>query len=412
MPIAHDQTRRRSRGDLDQNAADLARLDEHVVRPFQARSRRPGRSCCSASQTASPAVSEMRGQVTASMPVGSREDEREGQSARCRPPLIGTPAPSGRLQRRPALAPGVRAAGSSANAQCPRIGRGNLPVMLASCARTSPAEPAPDPLRQSRTRRISDSRIRTPCRCLPACHVSAGLDNEYPRFTQRVNNTARECPHDGCRRRLSPRFPVARQQLAMTVALVLPDRVDRGLLRAAGTFSVGRPAGRPTPWARRCSSCSRWCGSSSCCANAVSWQWLEKRGLGIGLAFGAAVLIAMLGLYAYWLKCTALSGRVRAAGHGESARPGTGSTVEVRRPGRVLCAVPLVARGILLAVVRVWPVGESHCSLARRWSCPSLGFMAHHVVLLATFFGWDSPLAYLFSLAIAVGGAFWAWLYA
>jgi membrane protease YdiL (CAAX protease family) len=41
----------------------------------------------------------------------------------------------------------------------------------------------------------------------------------------------------------------------------------------------------------------------------------------------------------------------------------------------------------------------------------SLGFMAHHVILLATFFGWASPWAYLFSISVALGGAFWAWLY-
>lgn len=41
----------------------------------------------------------------------------------------------------------------------------------------------------------------------------------------------------------------------------------------------------------------------------------------------------------------------------------------------------------------------------------SLGFMAHHVILLAFFFGWSSPLTYLFSLCIAVGGMFWAWQY-
>ena len=41
----------------------------------------------------------------------------------------------------------------------------------------------------------------------------------------------------------------------------------------------------------------------------------------------------------------------------------------------------------------------------------SLAFMAHHVILLATYFGWSSPWTYAFSLAVAVGGAVWAWLY-
>ncbi len=41
----------------------------------------------------------------------------------------------------------------------------------------------------------------------------------------------------------------------------------------------------------------------------------------------------------------------------------------------------------------------------------SLGFMAHHVVLLACFFGWQSTWTYFLSASIAVGGFFWAWLY-
>lgn len=42
----------------------------------------------------------------------------------------------------------------------------------------------------------------------------------------------------------------------------------------------------------------------------------------------------------------------------------------------------------------------------------SLAFMAHHVILLAVYFGWSSPWTYFFSLGVAVGGAVWAWLYA
>jgi uncharacterized protein len=41
----------------------------------------------------------------------------------------------------------------------------------------------------------------------------------------------------------------------------------------------------------------------------------------------------------------------------------------------------------------------------------SLGFMAHHVLVLGKFCGFDSPLTYLLSASVAIGGAFWAWLY-
>jgi uncharacterized protein len=41
----------------------------------------------------------------------------------------------------------------------------------------------------------------------------------------------------------------------------------------------------------------------------------------------------------------------------------------------------------------------------------SLAFMAHHVVVLSVFFHEAPWLAWLLSAAVAVGGAFWAWLY-
>ncbi len=41
----------------------------------------------------------------------------------------------------------------------------------------------------------------------------------------------------------------------------------------------------------------------------------------------------------------------------------------------------------------------------------SLGFMAHHVCIVSNFFGWLSPMSLLLSLAVAAGGALWAWIY-
>jgi membrane protease YdiL (CAAX protease family) len=41
----------------------------------------------------------------------------------------------------------------------------------------------------------------------------------------------------------------------------------------------------------------------------------------------------------------------------------------------------------------------------------SVGFMGHHVLVLATYFGWTSIWTALFSVSVAVGGAVWAWIY-
>lgn len=41
----------------------------------------------------------------------------------------------------------------------------------------------------------------------------------------------------------------------------------------------------------------------------------------------------------------------------------------------------------------------------------SVGFMAHHVVLLSVYFGWDSHWTYICSAGVAIGGVVWAWIY-
>lgn len=50
-------------------------------------------------------------------------------------------------------------------------------------------------------------------------------------------------------------------------------------------------------------------------------------------------------------------------------------------------------------------------NLANSLLISSLGFMAHHVIVLAIYFGWDSPATYLLSACVAIGGAVWAWIY-
>jgi membrane protease YdiL (CAAX protease family) len=42
----------------------------------------------------------------------------------------------------------------------------------------------------------------------------------------------------------------------------------------------------------------------------------------------------------------------------------------------------------------------------------SLGFMAHHVIVLSHYFGGLSFLSCFFSLGVAIGGVVWSWLYA
>ena len=59
----------------------------------------------------------------------------------------------------------------------------------------------------------------------------------------------------------------------------------------------------------------------------------------------------------------------------------------------------------------VFPQCQKVMSLWGAIAVSSLGFMAHHVLVLGTYLGWQTVFTYQVSLSIAVGGAFWAWLY-
>jgi membrane protease YdiL (CAAX protease family) len=51
------------------------------------------------------------------------------------------------------------------------------------------------------------------------------------------------------------------------------------------------------------------------------------------------------------------------------------------------------------------------CKLPAAIAISSIAFAAHHVLVLAHYFGGTSPLTWLFTAAVAIGGAFWAWFY-
>lgn len=134
------------------------------------------------------------------------------------------------------------------------------------------------------------------------------------------------------------------------------------------------------------------------------------RGLLAGVGFGLAVAAVMLGLYHGWL----LPG-----GHLEQPAE------EVRRKITDLGLDNVwkyVAVGLFYSVVHslleeyywrwfVFRLLRRRCSSPVAIAVSSLGFMAHHVVLLGTFFGFGAPSTYLFSAGVALGGAVWARLY-
>ena len=152
----------------------------------------------------------------------------------------------------------------------------------------------------------------------------------------------------------------------------------------------------------------------------VAWLWLAKeklglsrpgwRGVPVGLAFGLMLLVATWGLYSYGLKPL-----------GWFDGPAVQVRAKVSGMGLASLAV-FVAMSVFYSLVHSlleeyywrWFVFGRLCTrmpLVAGIAVSSLGFAAHHVLVLATFFGWDSPATYFFSLCVAIGGAFWAWLY-
>jgi membrane protease YdiL (CAAX protease family) len=136
-------------------------------------------------------------------------------------------------------------------------------------------------------------------------------------------------------------------------------------------------------------------------------------GVPLGLAFGVVVTVAMFVLYGVILKPRGfLDGRVR------------GEAVAKIRQFGLTRLWRYAALGVFYALAhsaleeyywRWFVFGRLETRMMILWPAivvSSLGFMAHHVILLGVYFGWRSPATYAFSLAVAVGGAAWAWLYA
>jgi len=132
--------------------------------------------------------------------------------------------------------------------------------------------------------------------------------------------------------------------------------------------------------------------------------------LGQAAAFGVAVLAAMVAGYQFWLRGTPM---MQAAGDVVGSRLGFYGVNTLPRfvtLGLFYC----VAHSGLEEYYWRWFVFGRLRRLTGLWPAvvvSSLGFMGHHVVLLGVYFRASWWAAVWFSLAVAVGGAYWAWLY-
>lgn len=139
------------------------------------------------------------------------------------------------------------------------------------------------------------------------------------------------------------------------------------------------------------------------------FRW-NSRGLGIGLAFGLLAAASIWSGYHF-----IMSGTTSFNSAEEKIREKV-ADVGLMLPWKYIAVGAFYTlfhslleeyywRWFVFGRMRNWMTVPSAIPIS------SLAFMAHHVLLLGLFFGWTSPLVWLFSFGVMVGGAFWAWLY-
>lgn len=206
------------------------------------------------------------------------------------------------------------------------------------------------------------------------------------------------------------------EPLVLAIAMVLPT------VTAWVYFIVLSPTvaaeSQPNPYLQTAYACSKVIQFGL----PVAWMWFAERsalrfrkpdrqGIRIGVAFGLAAAAFALGLYYGVLRDLPLFRDTPARLRSKVAEFGLSTPA-----GYVaLAAFIAVAHAALEEYYWRWFV----FGRLRRFVpfgvaavVAGLAFMGHHVLVLGVYFpGWFWSAVVPFSLAIAVGGMFWAWLY-
>lgn len=144
--------------------------------------------------------------------------------------------------------------------------------------------------------------------------------------------------------------------------------------------------------------------------NAKSPEFSSKKDVFLGILTGAAICALMLAAY-----------QVIMAGAPWMAEPADAIRARMQTFG-------VVSPPLFLALGIFYSLGHSFLeeyywrwfvfgNLRRVLGFPpacvlsAVMFMAHHVLILGIYFGWTSPITYLASLGVAIGGVIWAFLY-
>jgi len=141
-----------------------------------------------------------------------------------------------------------------------------------------------------------------------------------------------------------------------------------------------------------------------------AWPFRTSGGVGFGVVFGAIIFTAMCGFYFGVLRDTALMRDV-AAGVTQKI-----ADARLLTPARFIGLAVFYSLFHSLAEEYYWRwfvYGQLRrvTSQAPANVVSSLAFMAHHVLVVWTYMQDEPAAVVVFSLAVAVGGSVWAWLY-
>ena len=128
------------------------------------------------------------------------------------------------------------------------------------------------------------------------------------------------------------------------------------------------------------------------------------------LIFGAVIFALALALFHGWLKQTAPMQAAMVEIQAKVAEMGLATPMKFIG----LAAFYTVCHSLLEEYYWRWFVFgmvRQRTAIATAIVVSSLGFMAHHVLVLSRFFGPFSIGTWFFSFCVAVGGAIWAWQY-
>ena len=137
---------------------------------------------------------------------------------------------------------------------------------------------------------------------------------------------------------------------------------------------------------------------------------LSGKGVGLGMGFGLAVFVLMVLIFEHIVKYAPEFTRLREMVIAKTEGFGLSSFGGYLGLSVFYCVIHSGLEEYYWRSFVFKRLTETQ-SMACANAISSVGFTLHHVLLLGAFFQYSSIFTYLFSVAIGIGGAFWAWLY-